>query len=182
MHSAMQLTLGFELDISHLRIFGCIVQVPIPPPQRTKMGPQRRLGIYVGFDSQVIIVSDKPKPVEIFSWNEQHISYLDPRTSKCENEVNRIIHLQNIANRLPNTFNDASNVTKSHIPVVNALDRIVVPDEHATMDDDPNPLENAVIKITNSWNIENPLSNYNKISDRNEIIIDDNFALLLKKL
>nr|GEV66582.1 uncharacterized protein [Tanacetum cinerariifolium] len=30
-----------ELNISHLRIFGCAVYVPIPPPQRTKMGPQR---------------------------------------------------------------------------------------------------------------------------------------------
>ncbi|KAL8059273.1 hypothetical protein ABFX02_03G074800 [Erythranthe guttata] len=41
MHSPMQLALDFEHDISHLRTFGCAVQVPIPPPQRTKMGPQR---------------------------------------------------------------------------------------------------------------------------------------------
>ncbi|KAL9145550.1 hypothetical protein ABFS82_13G051200 [Erythranthe guttata] len=39
MHSPMQLSLGFELDISHLRTFGCSVQVLIPSPKRSKMGP-----------------------------------------------------------------------------------------------------------------------------------------------
>jgi hypothetical protein len=37
------------------RIFGCFVYVPITQPQRTKMRPQRRLGIYTGFDSPSII-------------------------------------------------------------------------------------------------------------------------------
>ena len=36
-------------------IFGCAVYVPIAPTQRTKMGPQQRLRIYVGFDSPSII-------------------------------------------------------------------------------------------------------------------------------
>ena len=34
------------------------------------------------------------------------------------------MHLQEIANRLPNTFNDAANVTKSHVPTINAPARI----------------------------------------------------------
>ena len=46
---------GHQPNISHLRVFGCAVYVPIAPMQRTKMGPQRRLGIYVGFDSPSII-------------------------------------------------------------------------------------------------------------------------------
>ena len=29
--------------------------MPVAPPNRTKMGPQRRLDIYVGFDSPSII-------------------------------------------------------------------------------------------------------------------------------
>ncbi|KAK6163703.1 hypothetical protein DH2020_000567 [Rehmannia glutinosa] len=169
MHSPMQLTLGFELNISHLHTFGCAIQVPIPPPQRTKMGPQCRLGIYVGFDSPSIIRYlepmtgdlftarfadchfdettflsmgrdkdnlDKQKPVESISWNEQSLSHLDPRTSEYESEVNRIIHLQNIANRLPDAFNDASKVMKSHIPAANAPARTIVPDENKKMDDD----------------------------------------------
>ena len=35
----MQLVVGHEPNISHLKIFGCTVYVPIDPPQRTKMGP-----------------------------------------------------------------------------------------------------------------------------------------------
>jgi len=48
-HSPLQLVSGKEPSISHLKVFGCAVYVPIAPPQRTKMDPQRRLGIYVGF-------------------------------------------------------------------------------------------------------------------------------------
>lgn len=46
---------GHEPNISHIRIFGCAVYVPIAPPQRSKMGPQRRLEIYVGYESPLII-------------------------------------------------------------------------------------------------------------------------------
>ena len=54
-YSPSQLVLGKQPNISHLRIFGCTIYVPIVPTQRTKMGPQRRLGIYVGFDHPSII-------------------------------------------------------------------------------------------------------------------------------
>lgn len=67
MHSPMQLALAFEPDISHLRTFGCAVWVPIPPPQRTKMGPQRRLGIYVGFDSPSFIRFLEPMTGDLFT-------------------------------------------------------------------------------------------------------------------
>ena len=51
----MQLICGQQPNVSHYRIFGCAIYVPIAPPQRTKMGPQCRLGTYVGFDSPSII-------------------------------------------------------------------------------------------------------------------------------
>ena len=54
-YSPSQLVIGKQPNISHLRIFGCVVYVPIIPTQHTKMGPQRKLGIYVGFDSPSII-------------------------------------------------------------------------------------------------------------------------------
>ena len=38
--SPSQLMLGKQPNISHLRIFGCAVYVPIAPTQRTKMGLQ----------------------------------------------------------------------------------------------------------------------------------------------
>lgn len=40
--------------------------VQIPPPQRSKMGPQKRLGIYVRFDSPSIIKYLKPLTGDIF--------------------------------------------------------------------------------------------------------------------
>ena len=54
-------------QISHLRIFCCAVHVPIAPTQRTKMGPQRRLGIYVGFDSPSIIRYLEPLTNNVFT-------------------------------------------------------------------------------------------------------------------
>ena len=42
-------------NIFHLQIFSYVVYVPVAPTQRTKMGPQRRLRIYVGFDFPYII-------------------------------------------------------------------------------------------------------------------------------
>ena len=59
-YSPMQPVNGPESNISHLKIFGCAVYVPISLPQRTKMGPQKRLGIYVGFDSSLIIKYFEP--------------------------------------------------------------------------------------------------------------------------
>ena len=46
--SPLQIVFGSQPNISHLRVFGCAVYVTIPQNQRSKMGPQRRLGIYVG--------------------------------------------------------------------------------------------------------------------------------------
>ena len=48
-------------------MFGCVVYVPIVPTQRTNMGSQRRLGIYVGFDSPSIIRYLEPLTDDIFT-------------------------------------------------------------------------------------------------------------------
>ena len=52
---------------------------------------------------------------------------LDPRTNQCELEVQRIIHLQNLTNQLPDAFIDTKKVTRSHILATNTLVRIDVP-------------------------------------------------------
>ena len=52
---------------------------------------------------------------------------IDPHTSESELEVQRIIHLQNIANELPDVFTDHKKVSRSHIPAVNAPERVQVP-------------------------------------------------------
>ena len=49
------------------------------------------------------------------------MSHFDHHKNQCELEDQRIIHLKNLANQLPNVFVDTKKVTKSHIPVVNVL-------------------------------------------------------------
>lgn len=154
--SPLQLVSGREPNISHLKVFGCAVYVPIPPPKRTKMGPQRRLGIYVGFESPSIIKYLEPMTGDQFTaryldchfdetmfpalggedkeiikkeiaWNATSMSFMDPRTNESELEVQRIIHLQNIANRLPDALIDTKRVTKSYFPAENVPARLEVP-------------------------------------------------------
>ena len=91
------------------------------------MGPQRRLRIYVGYESPSIIKYLEPSTGDLFmtrfadchfdesifptlgggeskqlekdiSWNELSLSHLDPCTKECELEVQKIIHLQGLAN------------------------------------------------------------------------------------
>lgn len=57
------------------------------------------------------------------------LSYLDPYTNQCELEVQKIIHLQGIANQLPDVFIDNKKIVKSHILAVNTPARIEVPVE-----------------------------------------------------
>ena len=146
---------GHESNIAQLRIFGCVVYVPVAPLQRTKMDPQRRLGIYVGFDLPSIIRylepltgdlfiarfadcqfdeinfpqlgGDKKKLKSEIAWKVSSLSHFDPRSPICEQEVQKIIHLQNIANQMPDAFTDSKRITKSHIPAVNVPIRIDVP-------------------------------------------------------
>ena len=98
------------------------------------MGPQRRLKIYVGFETPSIIRYLEPLTSDVFtsrftdcqfnevifptlggekkegemdiSWNEPSLLHLDPRTKQCESEVQKIVHLQAIANQLPDAFTD----------------------------------------------------------------------------
>ena len=65
--SPLQLVLGYQPNISHLRVFSCAIYVPLAPTHRTKLGPQRRLGIYVGFQSSSIINYIEPLTGEVFT-------------------------------------------------------------------------------------------------------------------
>jgi hypothetical protein len=119
------------------------------------MGPQRRLGIYVGYESSSIIKYLEPSTGDLFtarfvdchfdesffptirgenkplenkiSWNESSLSHLDPRTKQCELKVQRIIDLQSLANQLPNEFTDPKRVTKSYVPAANTPIKVDVP-------------------------------------------------------
>ena len=65
--SPLQLALGYQPNISHLRIFGCAVYIPIGPTHRTKLGPQLHLCIYVGFQSSSIIKYIEPLTGDVFT-------------------------------------------------------------------------------------------------------------------
>jgi hypothetical protein len=56
-----------ESNLFHLKFFGCAVYIPISPPQPIKMGPPRRLKIYIGFNSQSIIKYLEPLTRDIFT-------------------------------------------------------------------------------------------------------------------
>jgi transposase InsO family protein len=93
-HSPMQLVNGQEPNIYHLRTFGCVVYVPISPPQRTKMGPQRRLGIYVGYESPSIIKYLEPLTGDQFTarfadchFDESDFPILGGETKQLRNEI-----------------------------------------------------------------------------------------------
>ena len=49
---------------------------------------------------------EKPVPEERreIIWNALTLTHLDPHTNQCELEVQRIIHLQNLANQLQDAF------------------------------------------------------------------------------
>ena len=57
------------------------------------------------------------------------MSHYDPRTNQCELEIQKIIHLQEVATRLPDAFTNVKTVTKSHIPAVNVPSKIKFSDE-----------------------------------------------------
>ena len=56
------------------------------------------------------------------------MSHFDLRTNQSELDVQRIIHLENIANQLPYAFTDTKKVTKSNVPAANTPARINVPE------------------------------------------------------
>ena len=55
------------------------------------------------------------------------MTHLNPHTNQCELEVQRIIHLQNLANQLQDAFINTKKVTKSYILVANTPAQIDVP-------------------------------------------------------
>ena len=58
--------------------------------------------------------------------------YFDSHTNQCELEVQRIIHFQNLVNKLPDAFIDIKKVKKSNISAANAPARIDVPEGQLT--------------------------------------------------
>ncbi|XP_004301938.1 PREDICTED: uncharacterized protein LOC101304199 [Fragaria vesca subsp. vesca] len=92
--SAYQLVTGYEPDISHLRIFGCSVYVPITPPLRSKMGPQRRLGIYVGYESPTIIRYLEPLTGDLFTARFADCHFDETLFLSLRGDTNKHVHVE----------------------------------------------------------------------------------------
>jgi hypothetical protein len=82
-YSPIQLVRGDPPRISHLHKFGCAVYIPISPPQQPAMGPHRKIGIYVGYQSPSIIKYLEPLTGDLFTaqfvdsvFNEEHFPAL----------------------------------------------------------------------------------------------------------
>ena len=114
-----------------------------------KNGTIKKIGIYVGFESPSFIKYLEPLTGDLFTacfadcqfnesifpalggekqelekreitWNESSLNHFDPRTTQSEQEVQKLIHFQKIAQQLPDAFIDLKRVTKSHVPALNA--------------------------------------------------------------
>jgi hypothetical protein len=92
--SPLQLVSGREPKLSHLKNFGCVVYVPISHPQRTKMGPQRGMRIYIGFYSPSIIKYLELLTGDVFTarfadcqFDETIFSILGGKKEKLEKQV-----------------------------------------------------------------------------------------------
>ncbi|KAL0333129.1 UNVERIFIED_CONTAM: hypothetical protein Scaly_2214400 [Sesamum calycinum] len=59
---------------------------------------------------------DKEIKRKHIAWNATSMFFMETRTNDTELEVQRIIHLQSVANRISDAFINTKNVTKSHIP------------------------------------------------------------------
>lgn len=96
------LAYGMIPNVSHLKTFGFLILVPILGPKRTKMGPQRREGIFIGFDSPSIVRYLDPSTANLFkaryldcqfredifpTLNDANTKYIDqPHDIKCQTD------------------------------------------------------------------------------------------------
>ena len=89
-YSPLQLAYGQEPDVSYLCVFGCAVYVLIAPPQRTKMGPQKRMGIYVGYTSPSKIKYQEQVTGDVFTARFADCHFNEDEFSALGRGINRI--------------------------------------------------------------------------------------------
>jgi hypothetical protein len=57
-------------------------------------------------------------------WQKQNTFWNDPRTNQSDDAAKRILHLNEMLEKLPDGFNNVANLTKSHIEAANIPARI----------------------------------------------------------
>jgi hypothetical protein len=129
----------------------------ISPPKQTSIGPHRKLGIYVGFQSPSILKYLEPligdlcmarianhifnedhfsalggdnkfiDDGQVIIWDDKTILSSDSHTKEIDLQIKKILELQQIVSNLPDAFTDYKGVTKSLNTVVNTPCRVKVP-------------------------------------------------------
>ena len=143
-HSPLEILTGRPPDVSHIKVFGCQVWVPVPEPNRKTIGSHRLEGIYVGFDSPSIVRYVLPhtgtlskarfqncqfdervfpslssdsssQPIQFYS-PQTFTANPDPRTGLADMEVKKLLDLQALAHKLPDSFSDSERITRNPLP------------------------------------------------------------------
>ncbi|XP_020272283.1 uncharacterized protein LOC109847466 [Asparagus officinalis] len=121
----------------------------------------------------------KDQPKKEITWTIS-LDFLDPRTKEYELKVQRIIHLQKIANQLSDAFSDSRRITKSYIPAENAPIKIDIPERQIKSANE------SKARLKREVTLEEPTPEENKTSinfvitrkswNRREVIVDNAFA------
>jgi hypothetical protein len=135
-----ELLSGRPPDVSHIRVFGCQVWVPLPEPRRHTIGAHRQEGVYVGFDSPSIIRYLDPLTCNLYKarfanckFIETHFPTLsipsnptslnfgapetltlnpDPPTPLTNTEVVKLLNLKSLAETTPDGFSTQPRIIR----------------------------------------------------------------------
>jgi hypothetical protein len=142
--ASIELVSGRTPNVSHLRTFGCQVWVPVPEPAIRTISAHREEGIYVGFDSPSIIRYINTRTTQVHKARFENCRFVetifptipsppgeapltfrapismtmnpDPRTTLPDEEVKKLIHLQTIAARIPDSFESGPRILRNPLP------------------------------------------------------------------
>ena len=142
--SPLELLSGQKPDVSHFRVFGCQVWVPIVEPKRITISHYRIENVYVGFDSPNVIrylipsigvlhkarfqnckfdettfpsvTTSKPNaPLDFWAPKTLTLN-LDPRIALTNTEVKKVLGLKTLAEKLPDEFTNIPRVARNPLP------------------------------------------------------------------
>lgn len=131
-------------DVSHIKVFGCQVWVPVAEPKRKTIGAHREEGIYIGFDSPAIIRYLVPATGILLKARFANCRFIenifprlqksesntsldfhapetltmnpDPPTGLSETEVSKLLHLKSMAEMVPDGFATGDRIIRYPIP------------------------------------------------------------------
>lgn len=156
------------------------------------------------FPTLSTVSTPNPLHTSELQWQTKNTFWHDPRTSLVNDEVKRILNLHQIMEQLPDGFNDASQVTKSHVEAANTPARIAIEQQPATYvapkakrgrspgSKNRTPRDNRPTPVPTTNMLTVPLQNNNEeispnyantgnIWTRNDVDTNESFTLLISQ-